>query len=373
MKVYLDNILKHFFRKTEKEVDREIDILNLGVIYYVSLAMTVIQIVSLVVYLVSRFIDPTQTYSMGVIMNVITSIILCILGFIFSGYFKRQKDIIACQTGINIFVILYVILLLIWGALASGQTYKSGGQIITFFTVELIVVLFIKLRPLFSSAIIIVSYTAFYFALNILIRYDIIDPYNYFLMAALSIVGAIIAYQTTVNYIEQKIKSDNLNESLVIVANHDALTNLKNRYALNKVIPDYVGEDICVAMMDINNFKKVNDTYGHRMGDEVLIALAGILLFSFEHEEVYRYGGDEFLIVSRGRDYAAFCAKLDELNEKFSKVHIEGIDESFSFSFGSVSYHPETVTDFLDMIVKADKKLYDAKDLFKAKKQQQIV
>ena len=262
---------------------------------------------------------------------------------------------------INVFSGVYISLLLVWGFMASLQTYIRGEQIITFFTVILIAVLFIRLRPLISAIIILSSYTAAYIVMDVFIKPGMISPYNFFMMGIISVGGTVVIYQTTVSYIEQKIETVRLNESLEVIANHDALTQLRNRYALSQSIPEYLGIDICLAMGDIDRFKSVNDTYGHRSGDEVLKAFANILLECFEKEDIYRYGGDEFLIVSRGQDYASFSAKLDELNDKFSKVRVSGIEDSFGCSFGGVSGHPEVVTDFFDMVIKADKKLYEEK------------
>ncbi len=86
------------------------------------------------------------------------------------------------------------------------------------------------------------------------------------------------------------------------------------------------------------------------------------------NKDVYRYGGDEFLILSRSRDLTGFCDKLDKLNEKFAKTCIGDVKTSFSCSFGSVSGYPDTSLEFFDLIMKADKKLYEAKSIYKSEK-----
>ena len=146
-----------------------------------------------------------------------------------------------------------------------------------------------------------------------------------------------------------------------IIANHDSITRLQNRYALNQHVPDYVGVDICIAMGDINSFKAVNDTYGHRVGDDALKLFADILLEVFSRESVYRYGGDEFLIIESGIKLTDFHDKLKTVNNLFSSVKIEGVEMGLGCSFGCVEACPKDSMDFFDHLTQADKKLYDEK------------
>ena len=65
-------------------------------------------------------------------------------------------------------------------------------------------------------------------------------------------------------------------------------------------------------MVDIDHFKLVNDTYGHLIGDEVLILVARLLKTSFRaYDRVYRFGGEEFLVVLRGADHDAAVAAVE--------------------------------------------------------------
>lgn len=361
MKEY-PNFIRHWLLpKHDKEIDSEIDMLNIKTIHYVSLAECVVQTVCLIVFLLSRFKSMDDPANVNSVVNVSLSIVLCIAGFIVSGVFMRKKDLAERHTAVSVFVGTYMILLVVWGMLASVQTFIRGEQIITFFTVELITVMLLRLRPLFTSILVMSSYTIFYIGLNVWIKPGMINPYNYFMMGVISVAGAVIIYRITVSYIEQKNKANRLNDSLEIIANHDSATRLQNRYALNQRIPEYLNTDICIAMLDINKFKAVNDTYGHKAGDDVLKAFSDLLLDSFDHEEIYRYGGDEFLIVSLSGELAAFRQKLTELNDRFGEVHISGVESCLSCCFGCVSARPENPADFFDLVMWADKKLYEEK------------
>jgi diguanylate cyclase (GGDEF)-like protein len=115
---------------------------------------------------------------------------------------------------------------------------------------------------------------------------------------------------------------------------HDSLTGLLNRKMLNDYIDQWteedhparrysdIGEEIIVIYMDINNFKSINDNYGHREGDTALVHISEMLKNIFRNEDLlFRIGGDEFLAVIR-------------INTKEDTEHITGrIDEAFKNVF----------------------------------------
>lgn len=84
-------------------------------------------------------------------------------------------------------------------------------------------------------------------------------------------------------------------------ANHDGLTGLYNRKCYNEMIDEYVKKKICLLIVDVDDFKNINDTYGHDTGDIALKKVSSILTESFRREDmVFRLGGDEMAIVMMG-------------------------------------------------------------------------
>jgi diguanylate cyclase (GGDEF)-like protein len=197
---------------------------------------------------------------------------------------------------------------------------------------------------------------------------ETINPYNYLMLAVLSVAGAMMNYHLTVNYISEKNKAKILNDSLEIIANHDSITRLQNRYALNQLIPEYIGRDICIAMGDINNFKGVNDTYGHHVGDDVLKAFSDILSDVFPDECVYRFGGDEFLVIELGSDIETLQKKLRRVNERFSQVRVAQIESGLGCSFGCITACPKDPSQFFEYLTQADQLLYQEKEKIRAKR-----
>lgn len=80
-------------------------------------------------------------------------------------------------------------------------------------------------------------------------------------------------------------------------ANHDVLTKLKNRYALNRIRKQPLGKGNGLIFIDLNGFKQINDTYGHTVGDQVLRCYAKLLRQTIKGTS-FRIGGDEFVVIT---------------------------------------------------------------------------
>jgi diguanylate cyclase (GGDEF)-like protein len=149
---------------------------------------------------------------------------------------------------------------------------------------------------------------------------------------------------------------------------HDGLTGLLNHTSsktrLSQVLQatDALQDKLCVAMLDIDHFKAVNDTYGHPVGDQVIRNLAWLLKGRLRTSDIIgRYGGEEFLVVLRGVGIKDAYAVLDRIREDFANLphaHAGGT-LSASFSAGIASY-PEFPTD-TSLIDAADNALLEAK------------
>jgi diguanylate cyclase (GGDEF)-like protein/PAS domain S-box-containing protein len=151
---------------------------------------------------------------------------------------------------------------------------------------------------------------------------------------------------------------------LMVDANTDHLTQLNNRRKLHDFLrntPCMSGTSLLLA--DIDNFKQLNDTYGHGEGDRMLVAFADILRSGFDADNVYRLGGDEFAVIfpgagetgeeALGRARAAARRIIEE-----TKRQVIHPDLSVSVGIAAASGPGE---DFGSLFKKADIALYDAK------------
>ena len=150
----------------------------------------------------------------------------------------------------------------------------------------------------------------------------------------------------------------------------DALTGVKNKHAyleteayMNSRIAERSQPPFAVVMLDINDLKKVNDTAGHQAGDQYLRDACKIICDAFTHSPVFRIGGDEFVVISQGRDYAC----IDEL---MGRIHDHNAE---AFRTGGVMIACGMAR-FLDdacvasVFERADHSMYENKKAMKAVK-----
>lgn len=140
----------------------------------------------------------------------------------------------------------------------------------------------------------------------------------------------------------------------------DALTRIGNRRALNARIKRFNknGNPYTVIMIDIDNFKKVNDTYGHEKGDEVLVRLGKILKDEGkEGFKPYRYGGEEFLVFLDGFNVNKAIQKADHIRYIMENQTWDGINGNLTISLGVAAKHHSGE----DVIKCADENLYYSK------------
>ncbi len=143
------------------------------------------------------------------------------------------------------------------------------------------------------------------------------------------------------------------------LANQDALTGLWNRrYFFSQ---DFVQlAPYHIAMLDIDFFKKINDTYGHDAGDKVLIEVAKTLNASMPQALIARFGGEEFCIQST-EEYDAFIVAMEKLRSCIERLGIAYNDETLhiTISIGCSRYNDANID---TQIQQADMRLYEAKE-----------
>lgn len=164
-----------------------------------------------------------------------------------------------------------------------------------------------------------------------------------------------------------KIHSDERGRMLEDKADMDLLTELNNKIATERKIKEYMAQPSPVpAMMfvlDVDNFKKINDTMGHAFGDEVLRTLGLNLKAEFRVSDVLgRTGGDEFMLFLKNiKDRATVERELERMEHLFKDFKAgEYVKYSVTASIGCALY-PQDADNFEDLYKAADKALYKAK------------
>ena len=147
----------------------------------------------------------------------------------------------------------------------------------------------------------------------------------------------------------------------------DALTGLNNRRFADKKLEDIrirtveLGIKYCVCIADIDFFKKVNDTFGHEMGDEVLRRVAAKLKAGMVGKGIAaRWGGEEFLIIFENREIDIARRELEIIMDEVRTIWVPDSDRQITMSFGLTALEPGESID--EALKRADDNLYQAKE-----------
>ncbi len=170
-------------------------------------------------------------------------------------------------------------------------------------------------------------------------------------------------YQEELNEINNMLEDKN--NEYKIMASTDPLTGLYNRYKFSELFDSsYISmqqshNDLSIILLDIDFFKHINDTYGHNMGDQVLIQVTHVLLRSLRNIDIVcRWGGEEFIVLLPSASLANAFVIAEKLRISIETMKIDTAS-SVTASFG-VSQVLEG-DDMRDAIHRADKALYLAK------------
>lgn len=242
---------------------------------------------------------------------------------------------------------------------AAIYSLKQDGPIYWFIAAP---VFFFGLSNLYIGSILSVAMLASLignYLYNLYILNIALMPANVFISLIISYLFVLVLL-----WINERDRVDE-ETTLSDTANIDFLTKIKNRRGLelvlehNQALLDRYKTPCAVTLLDLDDFKRVNDKYGHGVGDDVLINVANLCERSLRNTDIVgRWGGEEFVIISPGLD----SSKAREMAEKLrqllmSHLHVDvGV---VTASFGVVSMHKgESLKSLMDRV---DERMYEAK------------
>ena len=159
-------------------------------------------------------------------------------------------------------------------------------------------------------------------------------------------------------------------DTVMNMANRDALTGVKNKNAydvtekeIDEKISEGVQEEFAVAFCDVNYLKRINDSQGHKAGDEYIREACAMICRVFKHSPVYRVGGDEFSVVLKGEDYENRVALLGQIK---TQVEMNKEDGKVVISIGISDYDPDNDKSLSDVFERADREMYANKKELKS-------
>ncbi|OOM77260.1 putative diguanylate cyclase YcdT [Clostridium puniceum] len=176
-----------------------------------------------------------------------------------------------------------------------------------------------------------------------------------------------IFLRSIANQIAIAIENFLLYKELEKINQTDSLLGIYNRKYFFELLDKNTGKEekkFAIVMIDIDDFKKVNDTYGHQFGDKILINTANIVASCIDSKDIFaRYGGEEFILyISDFTTEDSVYNKIEIIRRTLerSKVSFNKENKSVTASFG-ISFFPLNGTDINELINKADDLLYKSK------------
>ncbi len=265
---------------------------------------------------------------------------------------------------------VFTIVCILFGTYISYYDYIKGEQLFTFISLTVFALCLIVWRPVITILISGASFLLMYYLMARVDGASYPTQVNFFVMWICILMCAIGNYSVRISHARRAESLSAANEQLKNILKLDELTGLKNRKCMNEDILELMGKTVLVAMVDVDNFKYVNDTYNHAVGDEVLIRIARRMEEIFSPMQTktdthwlqyYRYGGDGFTLFSGGYETEDIIAHINRLQRVMHQEVFPGTDIHISLSCGISEGTPQSMSDLTDMIRYSDHTLYEAK------------
>ena len=352
---FFDKLWKLLLPRNKKEINDIVDLGNMSSIKTMSIFTFLIESFVLaryyVIYHDNFYINLTTIFT---IIVIVSSLIMAVLAELFiRGKIHGHKLSVAI-------VMFFILIISLFCMYTSFNNYRAGRQIIVLFIATIGIISFIQITPLYHMVLLIIE---FIILCSMIFAYDgaknlvFINAFAY-LVVILTL--CVVNYHRKNDIIIAAYEAQQRAEDFYIKSSEDQLTGMMNRFALDSIT---IKNDasFCVAMSDIDYFKTFNDKYGHLKGDEVIKMASGKLLEIFRKKDCFRYGGDEFLILTTKLTEDSFKERMYEWEKKVMETRIEEIDIPIRVSYGTAVGVVNSKEDLLALIKKADDELYSIK------------
>ena len=292
---------------------------------------------------------PTTASMFGVVCVVSTFVMLGV--FVFAVICIRRKEYHPYISMALTVVFAFIVIMLI-GIMISG--YSHDRQLLLFASLCFLIAGLLVLVPIVSMLFFVMAFSLLGFTfsasgvMNSIIATDLVY------LAFVDMIVSGVIYTLFVRYVAR-------GREVADKSRRDELTGAKNRHYLRDDFSNYIGSDVYVLLCDVDNFKYYNDSFGHDIGDDLLKQFFFALREVFGDECTYRYGGDEFLVVSPEFGERELKKKLDRLEHQMRQIELEGEKANVTLSGGLVAGTAVNQDSFREMMHEADENLLEAK------------
>lgn len=343
-----------FSSKDLQDSKNEVYKKNMRTILFLSLASVPLFLVVMLYLTIRNYVKHTGylAYVISTICIVVPFIVFIILNLV-----SKKKKIFNEKNILIYATVVYVISLLITILFSVFITPNQTSLFYLFYIILLPIILIINHCIKFIiNTISIVLYIIL--AINYKtcdLHYDIFEAVTAYFLSICSIVFTL----------KQRLLNDKINAKYQNYYLKDNLTNVFNRVTGKEKMQEYLknvskNEQYALAFIDLDNFKIINDTYGHIEGDKCLQKIAAILQENVSDDILCRFGGDEFLYLIKNTTESQVIKKLEDILSGLKNLSsLEGKDLNCSIGVYLTKGKDNNLEEIID---KADKILYEAKN-----------
>lgn len=349
----------------------ECALINIRRTYYLSMIAIPLRLVNIYLFLSTDSYDTsvTKMWSRGIVTSHFVLLIFMIGFFLLARKLKNNQEANKIMHALQYIVVIVI--------MASGIAIVTIDQLVTsnitpFLLICIVCGAIFLIRPLISIIIYASFYTSYYFLLALTISNQealLSNRVNGVTAVGIGFLLSLIMWNSNYTNISQKQRIEIQQKQLERMAYYDPLTDLPNRRLFDKLIKQEIysmqryDHESIIIILDIDDFKNINDTYGHPVGDNMLIQIGNLIKANIrETDTVSRFGGEEYIILmprtslESGQAFAERLRKLI-MEEQFI---VGSTTIRITCSFG-VSILSESNSDIDDYYLLADKALYLAK------------
>lgn len=344
---------------TKNELSCKIDQENIKRLKPILSTVAGILLLQIIVYMLGDNMDFKE-------LVIIKMIIVASIGMILLLFKRIKVETVFFKQQSQKIIQVITLWLIILAVFSSFYAQEISSDITIYIMVLFVITAGVRMRPLLTGINIVVSYVIFVIGMPLYqsnAEYLTSHIINGFIINILTLMISYMFYKYSVNEYNDKMEIENTNILLKKLSERDSLTDLYNARTINAMLDSYLQtqandlDHLHLGMLDLDDFKEVNDKYGHAYGDVVLKIVASKILKNIRFNDIAgRYGGDEFMIIFKDKNRQ----QIEKIMYQLSK---EIYDEDFrditlTFSCGIVAWNGETRDVLFE---KADTYMYDAK------------
>ena len=357
----------------------DIILINIRRIFYVAIMAIPVHLAHIVIFSMNASGDENEIkWRTGIIFSHTALLFLMgMLGCLCS--FLRKKE--SADLYMRLVQNFTVVMILTFGVIVVAVDQLVTVNITPFLVACTIVGAILLVRPLFAVLAYSGAFAAFYFTIGLTQTDEAVllsNKLNGLTAIGIGICLSIVLWTTNVSNIlqkrfiaDQQEELTRKNRELEYLVFHDPMTHLYNRRRFEELLRNEIAiirrypHDSCIIILDIDNFKRVNDNYGHPAGDMVIRQIAAVLKENVrETDVVSRWGGEEFLILLPNTSLADGRLTAEKLKKIIGNMEFSIKEKTvyITASFGVTGLRGDR-KDSLEMAYKdADNALYLAKE-----------